>query len=150
MMEHYSKSYSKFAKKAKSYFQDDDNEEEDGPIEKLPPPDKQKINFVEQKAPKRSEWHKYFDIHLPEDIVQKKLKTEANSCSPFTMVEPMRSLSFSSPQFPFRKPNEAEECRPIDMLPRKISADQALHSSNAPNLQNKLLLGLLQNKLGGA
>lgn len=148
-MESYSKSYSKLAKKAKVLLQDDDNEEEDGPTDnKLPPPDKQRINFREQKAPKRHEWHNYFNLCMPEDIIQKRIKTDTNSQSPSTMIEstPRLRTMNSEPAIQARKPEPIE--LPRTTLVQTKSSEPPMPVATSQNAQGQLFLGLLQNNLG--
>jgi len=145
IMELYSKSYSKIAKKAKSYLQEEENEEEDGPTERLPPPDKQSLNFL-VKPLKRIEWYRYFDIHLPEEIPQKKLKTEANSLSPTHLVlESTKKISSSDPSFQILRGDSDETTRSMEMisLPKKVGEPSSLVSyQNHPNHHSHPGLGV--------
>jgi hypothetical protein len=135
-MELYSKSYSKIAKKAKAYLQEEENEEEDGPLERLPPPDKQALNFLASKPLKRIEWYRYFDIHLPEEMPQKKLKTEANSSSSPLENPAKISPSTVDPAFQIHR-GESDESRSMDMIsmPKKVGEPATLVSyhHNHPN-----------------
>ena len=156
MMELYSKSYSKIAKRAKTYLQDEDNEEEDGPVDKLPPPDKQILNFLKHKPLKRNEWYRYFDIHFPEEIIQKKVKSEINSYSPRGItIEPHRTMSQMSQseqprQLAFR--SESENSLSSGLFQRKGMENHisAPIINNTQNIQNQpIFFGILpQNQHG--
>jgi len=135
IMELYSKSYSKIAKKAKAYLQEEENEEEDGPLERLPPPDKQSLNFLANKPLKRIEWYRYFDIHLPDEMPMKKLKTEANSSSSPLENQPRISSSTVDPAFQMCR-GESDDSRSMDLIsmPKKVGEPATLVSyHNHPN-----------------
>jgi len=96
LMEQYSKSYSKLLIKSKYCLRgDEENDEEDGPSDKIPPPERQTISFAVDAAPRtQNDWNKYFDTSSYEDDGQKRLKNEdTSSTAPMTMME-ARTISY--------------------------------------------------------
>lgn len=94
-MEQYSKSYSKLLIKSKYCLRgDEENDEEDGPSDRMPPPERQTISFAVDAAPRtQNDWNKYFDTSSYENDDQKRLKNEDTSTASLNMVE-ARTISY--------------------------------------------------------
>jgi len=94
-MELYSKSYSKLLVKSKYCLRgEEENDEEDGPSDRIPPPERQVISFAVDTAPRtQNDWNKYFDTSSYEEDSQKRLKSEENPNAPITMME-ARTISY--------------------------------------------------------
>ena len=94
-MEQYSKSYSKLLIKSKYCLRgDEENDEEDGPSDRIPPPERQTISFAVDAAPRtQNDWNKYFDTSSYENDDQKRLKNEDTSTASMNMVE-ARTISY--------------------------------------------------------
>ena len=144
-MELYSKSYSKLLMKSKYCLRgDEENEDEEGPSDKIPPPERQTIGFAQENAPRTpQDWNKYFDTSAYEEDPQKRLKTEDSSVAPMNMME-ARTISYRDSMaklFP----------NPQDAMNATLPPSGGNPMASFPGLKqnNPLLMSLLQNK-GGA
>lgn len=141
-MELYSKSYSKLLVKSKYCLRgDEENDDEDGPTDKIPPPKRQTISFAHETAPRtQNDWNKYFDTSTYEEDPSKRLKSEDNSSAPMNMME-ARTISYRESMAKLF-PNGQEPINP------PIPSPSANPMMNFPGLKanNPLLMSIFQNK----